>query len=184
MKAYVEAGVSIDYLFLRSHSGPDLRTASRRGRSPADLARDAEACLVKLRAKHTIITSSLTCFEVEEALYRQLTATGKGVAHRGKLSVPAARAVIPQMLMTFRLFNISVIDLTAKIIREQCANVDLQVHGIRAVDALHVTTALVNDADMIITGDDYIISIDGSLSTMSGGTLRSVDTDSALCRIP
>jgi hypothetical protein len=88
------------------------------------------------------------------------------------------------MLMTFRLFNISVIDLTAKIIREQCANVDLQVHGIRAVDALHVTTALVNDADMIITGDDYIISIDGSLSTMSGGTLRSVDTDSALCRIP
>jgi hypothetical protein len=86
--------------------------------------------------------------------------------------------------MTFRLFNISVIDLTAKIIREQCANVDLQVHGIRAVDALYVTTALVNDADMIITGDDHIISIDGSLSTTSGGTLRCVDTDSALCRIP
>jgi predicted nucleic acid-binding protein len=180
MKAYLDAGVFIDYLFRRSHSGPYLRSAPRRGRVPAQLGADAEACLAKLRAGHTVITSSLTCYEVEDALYRELMKSAKGVAHSDKFLVSAARAVVPQMLMTVELFSINVIDLTSQVVRAQCGNVDLQMQGIRAADALHLTTAFMSDADIIITGDDHILSLDSTLPKSSGGVLRCVDTDGAL----
>src|ERR1700732_2980671 len=110
MKAYIDSGVFIDYLIERSHSGPYLRSAARRGRAPKSLRVDAETCLMKLKVQHNAFTSSLTFYEVEEALFRELKRSAKGVPFATKFLVPAARAVIPQMLTTVELFRISVVD--------------------------------------------------------------------------
>jgi hypothetical protein len=68
MRAYLDSGIFLDYLIGRGHAGAYLRTADRRGRLPAQLGEDAEACLTLLAAKHEAFTSSLTCYEVEEAM--------------------------------------------------------------------------------------------------------------------
>ena len=42
MRIYFDTGVFIDYLSGRGNSAALLRTADRRGRTPADIAADAE----------------------------------------------------------------------------------------------------------------------------------------------
>ena len=111
MNAYIDSGVFIDYLVGRGHAGPYLRAADRRGRTPAQLGQDAEACLTRLATGHVTLTSSLTCYEVEEALYRELKRSATGVAHGDRFIVPAARAVITQTLVTINLFVIRMVDL-------------------------------------------------------------------------
>lgn len=180
MKAYIDSGVFIDYLIGRGHAGPHLRSAARRGRDPAQLGLDAEACLIRLSKGHTAITSSLTCYEVEEALYRVLSRSAKGVAHSNRYIVPAARAVITQTLMTIDQFGIQVMDLTSETVLEQCKNVLLQMRGVRAADALHVTTALLNDVDLILSTDEDVLQLDGALQTRAGTVLRCLDTNDAL----
>ncbi len=52
-------------------AGSTLRTTQRRGRDPKKLFEDAEDVLKLVSAKHTGATSSLTYYEVEEALFKQ-----------------------------------------------------------------------------------------------------------------
>jgi len=79
---------------------------------------------------------------VEEALYRALRGSPTGAANASRFIIPAARAVITQTLMTIDLFNIVLVDLTSAVVTAQCGNLELQRRGIRAADALHITTAL------------------------------------------
>jgi hypothetical protein len=72
VKVYLDSGVFIDFLSGRGHAGSYLRSVDRRGRSPVRLLADAEACLAAILDRHDGMTSSLTCYEVEEALYREL----------------------------------------------------------------------------------------------------------------
>jgi len=51
---------------------------------------------MKLKVQHSAITSSLTFYEVEEALFSELKRSAKGIPYATKFLVPAARAVIPQ----------------------------------------------------------------------------------------
>lgn len=184
MKAYLDSGVFIDYLVGRSHAGPYLRSASRRGRTPAQLGTDAEACLKKLATGHIALTSSLTCYEVEEALYAELKRSASGVSHGNRFIVPAARAVITQTLVTIDLFGIQLVDLTPAIVTAQCQNLELQKRGIRAADALHVTTALLAGADLLITADEDVLRLDHLLPTAGGTLLRCLDTDLAINFMP
>jgi hypothetical protein len=180
VKAYLDSGVFIDYLIGRGHAGPFLRSAGRRGRTPAQLGADAEACLMKLAGSHVSLTSSLTCYEVEEAMYGELKRSATGVTHGGKYIIPAARAVMTQTLMTIDGFGIQVVDLTSQVVIAQCNNFDLQMRGVRAADALHVTTALLNSADLLISADDDVLALDSLYQTAAGATLRCLDTDAAL----
>ncbi|HEX7154359.1 MAG TPA: PIN domain-containing protein [Thermoanaerobaculia bacterium] len=184
MNAYIDSGVFIDYLVGRGHAGSYLRSAERRGRTPAQLGQDAEMCLTRLAARHVMLTSPLTCYEVEEALYRELKRSATGVAHGDRFIVPAARAAIVQTLVTTNLFGIRMIDLTAAIVASQCQNIELQMRGVRAADALHVTTAVVAGADVILSADDDILKLDRVFTATSGNPLRCVDTDVALTLIP
>ncbi len=180
MKVYLDSGVFIDYLVGRSHAGPYLRSASRRGRTPAQLGTDAETCLKKLASSHITLTSSLTCYEVEEALYAELKRSASGVSYGDRFIVPAARAVITQTLVTIDLFGIQLVDLTATIVNAQCQNLELQKRGIRAADALHVTTALLAEADLLVTADEDLLRLDNLLPTASGSLLRFLETDLAI----
>lgn len=179
MKVYLDSGVFIDYLSGRGHMGSYLRTAQRRGRNPQQLLADAEACLGAILAHHAGVTSSLTCYEVEEAMYRELARATTGVPHADSYIIPAARAVITQVLVTVDQHKIALVDLTPAVVNAQCGNIELQKRGIRAADALHVTTALAEGCDLLITTDSSILSLDGVFKNVQGGTLRCLDTDGA-----
>ena len=125
-------------------------------------------------------TSCLTYYEVEEALYRQLTQSTKGVSRADSLLIPAARSITTQVQMVIELFGITVLDLTAGTVRLQLQQLELQTRGIRAADALHAATAIAFDADLLVTTDDAILSLDGVLLNGAGGNVLCRDTDQAI----
>lgn len=180
MKVYLDSGVFIDYLIGRGHAGSYLRSTERRGRAPARLLSDAEACLAAILDRHEGITSSLTCYEVEEALYGELRRSAAGIPNADRFIIPAARAVITQTLVTVDLFRVALVDLTAAIVSAQCGNLELQKRGIRAADALHFTTALAAGAGTLITTDSDLLALDSVFESVGGRRLRCVDTDQAI----
>jgi predicted nucleic acid-binding protein len=177
---YLDSGVFIDYLIGRGHTSSFLRASERRGRAPERLLADAEACFSAIVQQHEGITSSLTCYEVEEAMYRELRRSTTEVPNVDRFIIPAARAVILQTLVTIELFNVILLDLTAAVVTAQCDNIELQKRGIRAADALHLTTALAHGAQVFITTDNALIALDNAFENNQGVRLRCVDTDNAL----
>ncbi len=179
MRVYYDAGVFIDYLSTRGNA--ILRTADRRGRPPAAIAADAERLFETVTRAHIGATSCLTYYEVEEALYRLLAQSAKGVSLADTLLIPAARYITTQVQMVVELFNISVLDLTPATIRLQLQQLDLQTRGVRAADALHAASAMAFDADLIVSTDEGLLQLDGLLVNLrSGVKILCRDTDSAL----
>jgi hypothetical protein len=119
VRVYFDTGVFIDFLSTLGNTNAVLRPSERRGRSPADIAANAEQLFEKVSKTHTGATSCLTYYEVEEALYRLLAQSAKGVSRAGKLLIPAARSITTQVQMVVNLFNISVLDLTSGTVRLQ-----------------------------------------------------------------
>lgn len=103
-----------------------------------------------------------------------------GVPHAAKYLIPSARSAITQTLMTIEIFGIEFVGLNQGVVLAQCQDIGLQMKGVRAADALHVTTARLHDADLILSADAGILDLDGDLKTISGKALRCLDTDAAL----
>lgn len=112
---------------------------------------------------------------MEEAAYRVFRAPSRGMAHRDRTIVPPARVVASQTLNAASLFAIRLLDLTPEIVAAVCNDRDLQSRGIRAADAIHITTALHAQADLFITADKSMLVLDGFFPK-----LRCIDTDEAL----
>lgn len=93
-------------------------------------------------------------------------------------------ASVTQMLMMIDFFRIHLIDLTRLIVTAQCGNVELQDRGIRAADSLHITTALAEGAELLITTDANLIHLNNVFENSAGASLRCVDTDQALALLP
>ncbi|MGA2589429.1 MAG: PIN domain-containing protein [Bryobacteraceae bacterium] len=177
MRVYFDTGVFID--FLSAHGNSILRTTDRRGRTPAELAANAERLFEKVGRAHTGATSCLTYYEVEEARYGQLKQSAKGTPRADTLLIPAARSITLQVQMMVDLFKISVLDLTAGTIRLQLQQIELQTRGIRAADALHAATAIAFEADLVVSTDDALLQLDGILTNLRGANILCRDTDSA-----
>jgi hypothetical protein len=111
VRVYLDTGIFIDYLSARGN--PGLRSAGRRGRSLLQIASDAEDLLVRISQKHRSATSCLTYYEVEEALYKQLSIAAKGVPGAEKLLVPVARSLMVQTQTVIKTFGIVALDLTS-----------------------------------------------------------------------
>lgn len=180
MRVYFDTGPFIDYLSARGAANALLRSAERRGRAPADIAADAERLFEKVSRAHTGATSCLTYYEVEEALYHLLAQSAKGISQADRLLIPAARSITTQVQMVVELFEISVLDLTTGIVRVQLRQLDLQTRGIRAADALHVASAIEYNADLLVSGDEAVLSLDGVLTNNEGRRMVCADTDGAL----
>ena len=180
MRVYFDTGVFVDYLSVRGSTNAILRSSKRRGRTPRDLAADAERLFENVTRRHLGATSCLTYYEVEEALYQLLVQSAKGVSQASALLVPAARSITTQVQIVIDLFKISVLDLTAETVRLQLQQIELQTRGIRAADALHVASAIAFDADLLVSTDQGLLALDGVLSNKRGSKMRSCDTDSAL----
>src|SRR5204863_6043158 len=137
VRVYFDTGVFIDYLSTRGRANAFLRSTERRGRAPAEIAADAERLFERVGNSHIGATSCLTYYEVEEALYRLLAQSAKGISRADTLLIPAARSITTQVQIVVELFNVSVLDLTSATVRLQLCQLDLQTRGIRAADALH-----------------------------------------------
>ena len=180
MKVYVDSGVFIDYVISRGQTTSFLRQTKRRGRDPNRLRTDAEKCFGAIRDAHAGITSAVTCWELEEALYRELVRRSIAGEIAKRPFVPIARILVIQTLTTIDLYRIQLFDLTRLIVEAQSSNLELQDLGIRAADSLHVTTALIEGAELLITTDSNLIRLDNIFENSAGATLRCVDTDQAL----
>jgi len=180
VRVYFDTGVFIDFLSTRGDVNSALRLTQRRGRSPGDIAVDAERLFEAVSRAHAAATSCLAYYEVEEALYRMLVQSSKTVSHASALLIPVARAMTTQVQIVVEKFNISVLDLTAGIFRLQLQQLDLQTRGIRAADALHAASAIAFDADLIVSTDEALLNLDGDLASSRGRRIICRDTDSAL----
>jgi predicted nucleic acid-binding protein len=181
VKAYLDSGVFIDYLVADDHPGFNLRSTKRRGRDPERLRTDAEKLFTAIWERHRGATSTVTCWEIEEAMYaelvRQSPAASSGARRR---FIRPARQFLTQTLTAIDFFHIETVALTRLIIDAQCGNRELQDRGIRAADALHITTALAEGAELLITTDADLIRLDNVFENSAGASLRCVDTDHAL----
>jgi len=173
VRVYLDTGIFIDYLFARVHSGHPMRATNRRGRIPQKLGADAEDCLNRIGSNHEGVTSALTFYEVEEAVFAEL-------ARVTTLLIPAARSSVIQVQATVRLFNIQVLDLNFRAIEQQTQNVNLQIQGVRSADSLHVTMAMINNAEVILSSDGDVLGLDGQFPNAAGVNMRCMDTDEAL----
>jgi predicted nucleic acid-binding protein len=183
VRVYFDTGVFIDYLSARGHTNTILRSSGRRGRTPAEMAIDAERLFEKVSRMHIGATSCLTYYEVEEALYGLLSQSAKGVSRAHTLLIPASRSITTQVQMVVELFKISVLDLTSGTVRlqlEQLEQLDLQTRGIRAADALHAATAIAFNADLLVSTDHALLDMDEVLMNTQHSRIRCRDTDSAL----
>jgi predicted nucleic acid-binding protein len=179
VRVYFDTGVFIDYLSARSHSNAILRSSDRRGRTPANVAGDAERLFEKVARAHTGATSCLSFYEVEEALYRLISQSAKGIPHSGAFLIPTARSITTQVQIVVDLFRISVLDLTPATIRLQLQQLDLQTRGIRAADALHAASAIEFDADLLVSTDESLLQLDGILANSRAAKILCRDTDAA-----
>jgi len=177
LKIYLDTGIFIDYLTAPASHG--LRTAGRGTRSISQVALDAEKLLRMASQKHQAATSCLTYYEVEEALYKSLALSAKGVPHAQKLLVPAARSLMIQAQGVVQTFGIVALNVTPATIALQLQTTILSTEGIRAADALHIATALEYEAELLVTADEQILNLDNMLSVPSG-KLRCLDSDGAL----
>lgn len=157
-----------------------LRTSGRRGRDVAEIAVDAERLFERVSRAHTGATSCLTYYEVEEALYRLLAQSAKGVSRAETLLIPAARSITTQVQMVVELFNILVLDLTPGTIRLQLQQLELQTRGVRAADALHAASAIAFDADLLVSTDEALLQMDGVFTNSRGCKILCRDTDLSL----
>ena len=180
MKVYIDTGVFIDYLSSQAIAGSSLRSEGRRGRNPQKLFEDSEKVLKAVASSHRGATSSLTYYEVEEALFKRLTSVATDMANASKIRVLAARSIVPQTITAVRFFSIKVLDLTATTVESQLSNVELYVRGIRAADALHVASAINFDAEVLISVDEDLLKLDGIIVNKSGVPIKFCDTDIAL----
>lgn len=62
----------------------------------------------------------------------------------------------------------------------QLSNVELYIRGIRAADALHVTSAINFDAEVLISVDEDVLKLDSIIVNKSGVPIKFCDTDVAL----
>lgn len=180
MKVYLDTGVFIDYLSRLVMGGSNLRSTNRRGREPIQLIQDVENVLTKISSSHTGATSSLTYYEVEEALFKQYSSVATGMTNANTFRILMARSIVSLTFNAVRFFRITTLDLTSAIVERQLNTIELHTRGIRAADALHVASAITFDAEMFISVDEDLLRLDGLVTNQSGVPIKFCDTDIAL----
>lgn len=109
-----------------------------------------------------------------------LVQSAKGISQASALLVPAARSITTQVQIVIDLFNISVLDLTPDTVRLQLQQLESQTRGVRAADSLHAASAIAFDADLLVSTDQTLLTLNGILGNKRGTKIRCCDTDFAL----
>ena len=152
----------------------------RRGRSVVKLFEDARDALNRIASAHQGATSALTFYEVEEALYKQLVASTKGIPHAISARVTACRPIVTQALITARLFGLQILNIEERTVASLAGHATLSTRGVRAADGLHIIRAIHFDADLVLATDSGLLALDSILVNSRGILIRCLDTDIAL----
>lgn len=180
MKVYLDTGLFLDYLAPRGHAGYFLRITDRRGRTVDQLSKDAAGCLIEIGSKHEGVTSCLTLYEVENAMYEKLKDLSSGLSDLHRYLITSARSLTVQVLSMVKYHKIRVLDLSQVIFQKTVSEIEFQSRAIEAADSIHIATAIVHDVDLIISTDDHMLNLNGVFANSSGGQIQCVDTDDAL----
>jgi len=180
MRVYLDTGLFLDYLASRGHAGTFLRTADRRGRTANHLSEDAAQCLTRISSKHEGMKSCLTLYEVEHAMYEKLKSLASGLTDYHRYLITSARSLTIQALSMVKYHDIRVLDLSQAVFEKIASELELQSRAIQAADSIHIATAAMNGADMIISADDHLLGLDRVFTNTDGARIRCVDTDNAL----
>lgn len=179
MKVYLDTGVFVDYLTYHGFLGSFLRKKGRRNRTVQQLHQDVSDCLDKISKCPDGFTSCLAMYEAEEALFARLMKASRGLSHGKKFAITSSRTLNLQILTIKQVFKLRILDLTEKTFEEEQKQISLQIKGIRAGDSLHMTTAILNDADMIITTDKNLLALDKIFQNAKGTQMQCLDTNIA-----
>ena len=179
MKVYLDTGVFVDYLIYRGHAGYFLRRRGRRNRTIQQLHQDVSECLDKIARKHDGFTSSLALYEAEETLFSRLMSFSKGIGNRRRFVIISSRSLSLQILTITSYHNLRILDLSENVFRRQLQETRLQMKGIRAADSLHMTTAILNNADIVITTDRHLLGLDKVFQNQNGTYIQCLDTNIA-----
>ena len=180
MKVYVDTGTLIDYLAQAAPGASILRSAKRRGRTTAQLFEDAREVLNRVATAHQGATSALTFYEIEEALYKQLVASTKGMPHARSARVVAARPIVAQALIAARLFGLEILEIGERTVDSLAGHTGLVANAVRAADGLHIVRAIDFDADLVLATDRGLLALDGILRNQRGVPMRCCDANIAL----
>lgn len=177
MRVYLDTGVFVDYLIYRGHAGLLLRTRGRRNRSVKQLHQDVSECLNKIGRKHDGFTSSLALYEAEEALYSKLWKSQRGIGGRKIHVIISSRNVPLQILAVKERYNLNILNLSENVMKRHVAEVSLQTKGIRAADSLHIVTAMLNNADIVISTDKHLLQHNNVFRNQNGKKIQCLDTN-------
>lgn len=179
MKVYLDTGVFVDYLIYRGHAGHLLRRRGRRNRTVQQLHQDVSECLDKIGKKHDGFTSSLTLYEAEETLFSRLVRSSRGIRNRKRFLVISSRSLSVQILAIKSFHNLRILDLSESVIRKHVQETQLQTRGIRAADSMHMATAILNNADIVITTDRHLLGLNKVFQNQNGKYIQCQDTNVA-----
>jgi len=182
MKVYLDTGVFVDYLVYRCLAAGSLRKKGRRNRNVQNLSDDVFTCLKKIVAQpHTAITSAITFLEVEEIIFTKLKTKQSGNTIPNKIVhlITESRSNICQISVTCGIYNIDIIDYAENIIDLVRNNSFLMQKKIQSRDAIHIITAMINNADLIISGDKDILNLNKKVKNNNGNIISCLDTDDA-----
>ena len=179
MKVYLDTGVFVDYLIYRGHAGIFLRTRGRRNRPVQQLSADVAECFKIIQNSHEGFTSSLTLYEAEDALYSRLLKSSKGIEDRKRYIITSARSLIIQIFTIMEVFDLRLLNLSEDIIKRQVQEIDLQIRGIRAADSLHMATAIIHNADIIISTDRHLLNLNEVFNNQNKKQIKCLDTNEA-----
>jgi hypothetical protein len=180
MRVYVDTGALIDYLAQATPVASILRPAHRRGRTATMLFEDAREVLNRIATAHQGATSTLTFYEIEEALYKQLVASTKGIPRAVAARVTAARPIVAQALIAARFFGLEILEIEERTVDSLARHAALVANAVRAADGLHIISAIDFDADLILTADAGLVALDGILLNQRTIPIRCCDTHIAL----
>ena len=180
MRVYLDTGLFLDYLAPRSHAGTFLRTANRRGRNINDLSEDAAKCLACISKMHEGMTSCLILYEVEHTMYEKLKVLSTGLTNHHRYLITSARSLTIQILSMVRYHGIRILELSQSIFEKAASELELQNRAVRIADSIHMATAMMNSADVIVSADDHLLGLDCVFKNPNGDQIRCVETDVAL----
>ncbi len=179
MRVHIETGILVDYLAQGQYAL--LRTAHRNGRDPGQLYRDAREILQVIAGSPIEgAISALTFYEIEEALYKLISGSIKGIPNAAAVRLAACRPILVEAIAAARFFDLNVLELSRDAVDAVARSLLLMQRGVRAADALHVMTAANHGVDLILSADRDILKLDGLVINNSNAFMRCLDSDAGL----
>jgi predicted nucleic acid-binding protein len=121
----------------------------------------------------------LTFYEAEDTLFKHLKKSSKGIENGSKFAIISSRSSGLQIQTIKEYFDLEIVDLTEDVVEKELKETALQTRGIHVGDSLHIATAIVNNAEVIITTDRHLQSVSGVFQNNMGQIIRCLDTDAA-----